>query len=313
MKVVFIIKATIRNKRRFYEDLTHVENTNLFEEVEILESEFAGHSVELAEASAKKEYDYIIAVGGDGTLHEVLNGYMNASNENPDLKAPAFGSLPYGTANDFSRGAKLNGGVTQLLELMEMEQIRKIDIGKIDYTDADGGTKSRYFLNIADVGIGAYVVQKVNKAKKRWGANWTFLKAITETFLTYEQSVINVKTDQGLDWQGKTLTLVAANGKYLGSGLCIAPEAKLDNGRFSVVLMGDVSIKNYVFNLRRIKKGKKLDHPAISYHSASTIEITPEMYSCACEADGEFLGYAPLKIEAIYHRINFLLPPGAGS
>lgn len=310
MRIAFIIKGNIRNKRGFYEDLSLVENTNLFEKVEVLESKHAGHAIELGKAAAEKEYDYIIAVGGDGTLHEVLNGYMLATNEKPELKAPTFGSLPYGTANDFSRSANLTGGVTQLLEMLEMEQIRKIDIGKIDYTDVEGAMKTRYFINIADVGIGAHVVQKVNSSKKRLGSNLTFLKAITETFLTYEQSVLKVKTDQGFEWKGKTLTFVAANGRYFGSGLCIAPDAKLDNGRFSLVLMGDVSIKDYLFNLRKVKKGIKIEHPGVSYLSASTIEITPELYSCACEADGEFLGYAPLKIEAMYHHINFLLPAG---
>lgn len=309
MKLGFIVKGTIRNKRRFYEDLTLVENLNLFEEVEVIESAYHKHSVEIARSLTEKGFDYLIAVGGDGTMNEVLNGYLQVRDENPDkYEDVVLGVLPYGTANDFSRTVNLNGGVQQLVEMLEKNTSKKIDVGDIEFTDEDGNINRRYFLNISDVGIGAYVVKKVNSSKKRLGSNFTFLKAITETFITYEQSTVTVKTPDGLDWRGKVLTLCMANGKYFGSGLGISPESKVDDGRFGLVIMGDVSIKDYVLNLRKLKKCQRIDHPRVHYYNATEVEIIPEKYSCAAECDGEFLGYAPLKIKALYHHINFLLP-----
>lgn len=308
MKIAFIVKGNIRNKRKFYEDLTLVENTNLFEEVEVLESDYHQHSIELARTAARSSFNYLIAVGGDGTLNEVVNGMFQVLDEDASIGQPIVGFLRYGTANDFARTAKLNGGIDQLLYLLENRHSKKIDLGRMDFLSEEGDPLKRYFVNVADAGIGAYVVKKVNQSKKRLGANFTFLRAITETFLTYEQSVVHLKTNNGYEYRGKVLNLVVANGNYYGSGLCIAPDARLDDGRLNLVVVGNIKTKDYILNLGKLKKGKKIDHPQMHYESASIIEMTPEQYSCAVEADGEFLGYAPMKIEMLYHALDFLMP-----
>jgi diacylglycerol kinase (ATP) len=303
MKIAFVVKATIKHKRKFYEDIAVLESKNLFESVDVFESEYAGHSIELASNATKNGYDYIIAIGGDGTLNEVLNGCIKSEVS----EHPIMGHVPFGTANDFSKTAGLNGGMEQLISLIENEQSELIDIGRVEYTTVDAGDDTSYFLNITDAGIGGLVVEKVNKSKKRLGPNFTFVKAITEAFITYEKSKVKCVADT-FEWEGKILTVAAANGKYFGSGMCIAPKARLNSGKLSIVIIGDISMKDYLLNFPKIKKGQVIDHPKVHYFEAKKIEVTPEEYSSAIDMDGEFLGYAPMKIEVMPRELEFLIP-----
>ncbi len=303
MKITVVLKGTIRNKKKVLNDLSQLQKR--FNTLEVLETRQAGHAVTLAANAAENGADCIIAAGGDGTINEVLNGIMQGSTQRSEL--PILGYLLCGTANDFAKTVGIDGSIEQLIQLLETTQANPIDIGKVSYLSPQGEEDERYFINITDVGLGGHVVEKVNKSSKPLGANFTFIKAITESFITYEQSKVTCTTDS-FEWEGKILTLAVANGKYFGSGLCIAPDAQVNDGKFSVVIIADIKMKDYLLNVGKIKKGKKVDHPKISYREATEVTITPHELSCAVDMDGEFLGYAPIHITMVPHAIQFLMP-----
>ena len=304
MRIALIVKGNLAKKRKCFEELAVIESHPLFDEVKVLESVRSGQSIELAQQATSNGFDILIAVGGDGTINECLNGMLQAKQD----KLPILGSLPFGTANDFASTAGLTSDAKQLIDLIEFDHSRPIDIGIVSSVDQEGMQKERHFINVTDVGIGGYVVEKVNKSKKRLGPNLTFLRAITETFITYEQSEVKLTIDDDFSWQGKVLSLVIANGRSYGSGLQIAPDAELDDGLFNVVTFADVGVKDYVLNLRSIKKGKKLTHPKVFYKTGRLIKIEPIRFSCPAEMDGEYIGYAPLTVTALPGHIRFLLP-----
>ena len=311
MKIVFIVKGTSRNKRNVVETISSFKISGLFQEVRVWHTEYAGHAISLASKACGK-FDYLIAVGGDGTLNEVVNGFLQAKvkNEkgNPQESRPVIGVLPQGTANDFVKTIAVTGKAGELLELIKSKSFTRFDIGRISYCNEYQEIKSRYFLNIASVGIGANVVQRVNKSKKYLGANLTFLLAIVKTFLGYQPQALRVKSNLNFSWQGDALTLAIANACYFGSGLCIAPHAEINNGQFGMTLIGRVSVKDFIMKFGQLKKGAMIDHPEVIYHQASSIEVSSTSPDCAVEADGEFLGFLPIQVDILSEELLFLMP-----
>jgi len=303
MKLVFIVKSTIRNKKKFYEDYELFQEKNVVEFVEVWETEYFKHCISLAEKATLEEFDFIVSVGGDGTLNEILNGMMLASGKVNEL--PQLGMLPYGSANDFSKTTGITNDIHLLIEAIEKEHSTKTDIGKAELTDEEGENITRFFINIFDAGIGADVVRKVNASNKPLGTKFTFIKAILGSLLTYTPTPLVCKTDNEII-EDRILTLVIANGCYFGDGMCIAPDARVNDGVFSVVCVADISVKDYILNTRKLRKKIKIDHPKVSYHKAESVEIFPKQYSCSIETDGEFAGFAPAKITMLHNHIRFI-------
>ena len=142
MKIAFIIKGLIKNKFRLTEEIM-----DPFPAAEIFETKQAFHAVELAKNAVENNFTHIIAVGGDGTLSEVVNGMALSGKEN----LPVLGLLSYGTANDFSKTTKLYGSISQLKNLIENNSTRKIDIGNVKFTGKNQMPEERYFINIGDI------------------------------------------------------------------------------------------------------------------------------------------------------------------
>lgn len=310
MKLAFLLKGNIRNKKRFYENLTKVENAAICEEVEVFESKHYQHTIELAAKATDAGFTHLIAVGGDGTVNEVLNGIMQANRSKQIKTMPVIGILPMGTANDISKALGVTNKVEELISLLEKNSHSKIDIGTVESINKEGVPLFNYFMNVADAGIGGYVVAKVNSSKKRLGANLTFLKAITETFLTYEQSEVKLVIDNDLEWKGKILSLVVANGAYYGSGMRTDSEVKMNDGLFNIIVMNEIGIKDFILNVGKLKKGR-IKHPRVHYFTGKEVEITPLRYSCPAEMDGEYIGFAPLKVKLIPQAISVLCPEGS--
>jgi len=307
MKLVFIEKGTSKRKKKTSQEISRIQASEAFSEVVIWPSEYAGHTVKLAK-EACGQFDYVISVGGDGTLNEVVNGCMQAKLEGGQLNMPIIGVLPQGTANDFVKTLCLSGVEGELDALIQAGSHDQVDVGQIAFNNERGERESRYFINIADVGIGAKVVQNVNASNKILGANLTFLWSIVKTFLTFKPRPMHIKSDNGLDWKGDALLLAVGNAQYYGSGLCITPHAKINDGVLGVTLMGGMTVMDFILRFAELKKPQKVDHPEMSYHEAKVVEVDSSSSDCAVEADGEFLGYTPLKIEILPGQLSVLMP-----
>ena len=246
-------------------------------------------ATELTRQSIQRGADRIMAVGGDGTWNEVVNGILNS----PRPETPAI-LYPQGTANDWSKTWPPPVDTKELNDRLLSNAVRNIDVGRIQFISPEGRRETRYFVNIADAGMGAQVVRKVNERSKWMGANLTFVRAILETFISYNNAEIRILADE-FSHSGLVRSAVIANGKYFGSGMCIAPDAVPDDGRLAVVIIGDVSVTDYLKYLPKIKRGEHIRHPEVSYHMARQLQILSP-HKLELEADGEFLGFAPAEI-----------------
>lgn len=244
----------------------------------------------------------MVAVGGDGTLHEVINGVLQSNISANEY--PAIGLLPHGSANDFARTACISNAIEELFELIQSNTTQKIDLGKIILQQKQ---ETRYFINIAGVGLGPEVVQNLERSSSVMGPGFNYFKHIIKGFLSYVKKEVSC-TSSTWQWKGKLLQMAVANGRYFGNAICMAPDAKLTDGKFQVAIFGDLSIWDYLKNLGNLKKGVKINLPEVSYHEAQEV-LLESNDSCSIEADGEYVGLAPATISVLPEVIHFLMPP----
>lgn len=260
------------------------------------------HAIELAKKATENGCDYMVAVGGDGTLHELINGVLQSNI--PANEYPVIGLLPYGSANDFARTAGISNAIEELIERIRSNTTQKIDLGKIILHQTQ---EIRYFINIAGVGLGPEVAQQLEQSSSVLGPRFNYFKHTLKGFLSYVKKEVCC-TSGTWQWKGKLLQMAVANGCYFGNALCIAPDAKLTDGQFQVAIFGDLSLWDYLKNLGNLKKGVKIKLPQVSYHAAKEV-LLESNDSCGIEADGEYVGLTPATISVLPKAICFLMPP----
>ena len=296
--IAFIIHGKLRGNNQLVSNIRSAFFPDY--ELSFFYTEYCGHGMELAKNSAASNVDYIIAVTGDGTFNEIINGVMLSQNKKVKL-----GLLPHGTGNDFARMLGLTNNILALKKLIETDSFKKIDVGFVNFKNLQGENDSRYFINITDLGMGGFIAKKLSGSSKWLGATLTFQWAIVSTFLTYKHQVMKIRTDDFL-YEGRILSYIIANGKYFGAGLGIAPDAIPDDGFLEIVLASEISLWDYLKNLNKIRACRKVEHPKMNYLRAK--EIFVETENQPIDMDGEFIGYSPMKISIVPHAIQMLCP-----
>jgi len=299
-KVTFIINGTAKRKERVKKNLR--ENLSVHE-VNFLETTFAGEAVELAQKAIEGGTNYLIAVGGDGSVNEVVNGCMKCDAEL--LRNVTVGVYPYGSGNDFVKSLGVTKDIAQLNELINNDRTSKVDIGKVDYVGLNDQAATRHYMNIMDVGIGGDVTELLSRSSRFMGAQFNYHKAILQSFLTYKPVEVSLKSDD-FSWKGQALSLIMANGRFFANGMCIAPQASISDGMVQLVIMGKVSVWDYIKNMSKVKRGEIIDDPEITYVKVNSCSIDAQPKTCPIDMDGEFIGYAPLNLTIIKGGLNFL-------
>lgn len=315
-KVAFLINKVIKRYRQIVSD---IEAEFMYStDCKLFISEKAGHIKELASEAVREGYDYLIVVGGDGTINEVINGIASRCKIKDELNSDSFdweairkikiGLLPAGSGNDFARYHQLKYDIKYLKFLIEKDKVKALDIGYTIFTDKQNQLVERFFANITDVGMGGHTVQHMDRHKVGWlGSNLNYTKAILSSFITYDKSTIKWTSDQD-SWQGKIMSMVVANGKYFGSGLAVAPDAKMDDGKFTLVTLGNITMVDYLKNLGKVKNGESIAHKEVSYTEAKEVTIEPlDGKELPIDMDGDFVGYCPMTLKCIPKAISFLI------
>ncbi len=256
-----------------------------------------GTAAIIARNLAEQNVSHIIAVGGDGTLGEVADGIMQTAN-----REVIMGHLPAGTANDWMKTWSPADSMESLLKLVRKNQSQPLDTGCITFSNDE----KRYFLNIADTGIGAAVIRRVNHAPKWMGAEITFFTSILRTFISYRNIKVSLESE-GWGWEGHAKAVIIANGRFFGSGLAIAPEALPNDGLLDVVVIGDVSMFDYLRYLPDLKKGRPIEDERVIYKRVKKIKVQAPPES-GVEADGELLGAGSITVEVRAGALQFLPP-----
>lgn len=244
----------------------------------------------------------LLVVGGDGTLSEVINGCFEKSKLlNPDTH---IALLPSGTGSDFIKTAGIPKATRDALACFQMGHTQMIDVGMITLNP----DKIRYFINIADVGIGGAVVDRVNHTSKVLGGFGSFLWGTLATFWDYQNQRTRIVLDHDIELQLRTSNVIVANGQYFGGGMRILPAACLDDGQFDVLVVGDMSRAEAYQNIWHVYTGSHLKHPKIKHFQARHVQIESLASPQLLDVDGEQWGETPATFEVLSSALRLVVP-----
>ena len=280
VKVVLVVNGSKKKALQVGEDLSRLLADRQIDS-DTLITERSGHAIELVQNS---QADGVVALGGDGTINECIQGIMRSERD------PFFTAIPLGSGNDLSRSIHFPDNPEELASQINEMKTLSCDVCSVKY-----GVEEEYFINIADAGFGPAVVDRVERMPRWLGANLRFSFGILRTFLSYKKRQLSVN-GEGFEWNGKSMIIAVANGKYFGSGLCIAPMARVDDGVLEVICVGDISLLDYLKQLPKLKKGQKIDHPEVHYFRSPWVKISGQS---RLEKDGEMGGELPVRIECM--------------
>ncbi len=258
-----------------------------------------GDATQIARAALKGGAERIIAIGGDGTVNEVVNGFFEDGK--PIAPDATLGIIPYGTGGDFRRSLGLPQDTSEAVAVIAAGHRRKIDVGKLTFVAIDGSPATRMFANIASFGVSGVVDRLVNESGKKLGGKLSFMFASVRATWSYKNQRVQLVFD-GKDRAEISINTVAvANGKYFGGGMKVAPDAELDDATFEVVSIGDLGMGEVLSMSRKIYKGDHLAMDKVSVRRAKVVEAEAIEPGAVIEldVDGENPGRLPARFEIV--------------
>jgi diacylglycerol kinase (ATP) len=260
-----------------------------------------GDAVALAEQAAGDGARLVIAVGGDGTVNEIVNGLLRGGGNGPELAV-----LPQGTGDDFARTFRIPSKVEAALEVAAGSSIRTIDLGRARFLGADGRETERYFANFAGAGISGAIARRGAATSRRLGAKAAYVWATVTVFARWTSVPMRIGLDEEIR-EGPMYEVIVANGVYAAGGMKIAPEARPDDGRFDAVLIGDVSKVDFVTTFPKIYRGTHGAHPKIDIVRARAVTVDPGD-PLPVVLDGEQPGTTPVRFEVVPAALRLRVP-----
>lgn len=260
-------------------------------------TERALHATELTREALRSGSDLVVAVGGDGTINEVVNGFFEPAQPGepprPIRPGASMGVLPRGTGGDLRRTLGLDADVRRGARHLAGER-KAVDIGRVDYTADEGRPASRYFINVGEVGVGARVVEIANRSSKVLGGKLTFMLASLRALSGWRDLRVRASFDGSPEEDLSVTTLAVANGRYFGGGMLVAPEARLDDGLFHVTIWSGFTLTDFVLKSGSMYDGSHLRLQGTRTRTARTVRLEPAgAAEVGIEVDGERLGRLP--------------------
>ena len=271
-----------------------------------------GDATVLTRAALRGGAERIVAIGGDGTVNEVVNGFFDDEGKSIAPEA-SFALIPFGTGGDFRRTFHLPTEVADAAAVIAANHRRKIDVGRLSFISSYGATSGqrvhRMFANIASFGVSGVVDRLVNESGKKLG-RLSFLYATARATWSYKNQRVQMVFD-GKDRMEATINTVAvANGRFFGGGMKVAPEAEPDDGMFDVIALGDFGFGDVLKSGRRLFKGTHLKMDKVTSRRAKVVEAEPIEPGAVIEldVDGEPPGRLPARFEVVPAALWFVVP-----
>lgn len=290
MRVAFVVNPTARHGR------SRVAQARLPERARALglDATFfatAGprHAAELARAAAA-EFDAVVAVGGDGTVHEVAAGLIRAG----DACRAALGVLPLGTGNDFAKLLALGSGEAALDALPSAPR-RRFDVGWLRWTNADGSTGDEPFVNTLGLGLDGYIAAQAPRYKAL-GNTLGYLTAVLHGLARFRAPRIALHVDGALVLDRRLYLVSVGNGTCSGGGYYLTPDARPDDGLLDAVTLDAMALPRLLYLLPLAMRGKHVGKDGVTMFTGQRIEATFDP-PVPFHADGEVLSTAVVRAE----------------
>ena len=312
-------------------DSLHLMIKRLFgDNIQVAFTEKSGDGTTLTTNFIKKGYKKIVAIGGDGTINEIANGFFEEDirihgNENNNNGSNSFlnqaavlkpinsevvmAVFPCGTRNVLVKSLDLPEEFAECCQNFEACKLQKIDVISVRARNVENHSKaaSRIFLNAAEIGIGAEIIDKAKKVRNV--VNSRFISTLTGLFSTvpaYESSLCEISIDDGHEDILTKMTMgVVANGRFLGGGFKAAPEANILDGLLDVVILKESSNLEMIENFLNIKDGDYTNEGDIFYRQAKKVSIkSKENRDIPVTIDGEPIGILPATFEVLQNALT---------
>jgi YegS/Rv2252/BmrU family lipid kinase len=255
-------------------------------------TEAPGHASKLAGDAARQGCEFIVAVGGDGTIHEIVNGLYHTG----DISNITLGIIGTGTGSDYIRTLGIPHRYMEACHCLLNPRTTLVDLGVVEYT-SKGKQEQRIFTNFAGIGFAAEIVRMTRQKFKSLGATPSYLMGLLTTLISYRNSNVTVKYNDTVE--EKKLCLVTMNhGRYAGGKMMIAPEADISDGLFDMIFVNDLNKFDLIYSLPRIYRGTHLTHSKVSMVRTDRVEIS-SAFPLALQADGELLGEIPASFSVL--------------
>ncbi len=256
---------------------------------DVVQTLAAGDATRIARDAAVSGRRFVVAVGGDGTVHEVVNGLVDAESGAIRGDDPVLGIVSAGSGCDLVRTFGLDRPPETVARHLAGSAVTRIDLGRVRLTGSDGQPAVRVFANIAEVGFGGAVATSARRLPARLGGRRYTLGIVT-AWGRFRRVRMTVRHDGGVH-EGDLCNVVVANGQFFGGGLKVAPRSLPDDGRFDVQAWGG-SPTDVVRAARQLRDGSHLQRADVRAWPSATVAVEAER-AVAVEADGELLGSSP--------------------
>jgi diacylglycerol kinase (ATP) len=250
-----------------------------------------------AEAAAATKL--IIACGGDGTISEVVNGILESNKETE------LGVLPSGTGGDFRRTLKMPTNIAAAARALRNGRTRTVDVGRVTFVNDSGERETRFFVNVASFGMSTEVLNRTASGEaKKWipgfaprklSSKLSYAAATVQTTLSSSPTEVHVQLDERPERRLRIAEFCVANARYYGGAMKIAPDAKLDDGQFDIITIGDASAFRILANSPRLYFGAHLRMNEVTHALAKQVcaRTVKKDEVVRVELDGEVVGRLP--------------------
>ena len=278
---------------------------NLFPLMQVVQSHARGEIARLVRAALKEGHLDIIAVGGDGTINEAVNGFF----ENGALVSPdaVFGFVsPLG---DFRRTFGIPPGYEAAIAKLKQARVHRLDVGHVACLSLGGEPVSRYFVNVASFGLSARVAARLNRARIARLFGGAFASAFhgAAAFMGWHSQRVRLFTDAGYDEIAGIANVAVANGRWFSGGLRVAPGAEPGDGQFDIVVMGGAPKRRIRSLLKDWRRGSPPPDTIMRRVRAAHLTAAPTVDTHGAvlvETDGEIVGHLPATFQVLPGALN---------
>lgn len=270
-------------------------------------TENRGDATSLVRDALREGAHEIVAVGGDGTINEAVNGLFDA--EGPIAPEAVFGFVSSGTDTDFARSFGLDAGYAAAIAHLKEASVHRIDVGRLSCLTVDGESTVRYFANTGSFGLSGAIARSVGGARLANVFGRGAARALygARARLGYRNRAIRLRIDADFDEITTISTVAVANGRFFGGGRRIAPQAIPDDGLFDIIVMGGGPQVRAFADMRKIHEGRVTNPPirALRGRRVMALPIAETRHrKVLIELDGECAGQLPATFEVLPKALN---------
>ena len=257
-------------------------------------TEAPNHATALAREGVEQGCEIVVAVGGDGTVNEVVNGLMSPGGEQAEA---TLGVVITGRGSDLARTIGVPSDYGEACARLAGDRTMTVDLGLVTFHQ-EGESRQRYFVNVGGGGFDGEVAKRANQAPNFMGGTIPYLTSLVTTLLAYQNKPIELVLDDREPIAMVANSVVVANCQYFGGGMRVAPDADPNDGLFDVIVIGDVDKIEFLMTVPKVYDGTHLTHPQVDAYRARRVEVRSDL-PLLLQVEGEVCGHTPLIFEII--------------